>query len=275
MQPTKHFNDFQLKIMKRTIFVKVMISLSAVIITYNEEKNIARCLKSLDGIADEIVVVDSYSKDRTKSICEAYDVVFIEHPFEGHIQQKNYALTQACNNYCISLDADEELTPQLKQEILDVKNNWEFDGYYINRLTNYCGQWIKHCGWYPDWKLRLFDRRKGHWTGKNPHDEYVLKTGQSTRLKGNLNHYSFDTINQHLKQIDYFTDISASVELEKGTKVSSFKIWYKSRFKFFRDYILKLGFLDGKYGYIVCKNSAMATAMKYQKLKQLKREVKK
>ncbi len=246
-----------------------MLKLSAVIITYNEEKNIGRCIDSLKGVADEIIVVDSFSNDKTKEICLAKSVTFIEHNFEGHIEQKNYALTQASHNHCLSLDADEALSNELKQEIIRIKANWELEGYYLNRLTNYCGKWIKHCGWYPDWKLRLFDRTKGHWTGKNPHDEYVLKKGRAQKIKGDLYHYSFYTIDQHLKQIEFFTDIGAQVEYQKGTKASGFKIWYKSRFKFIRDYIFKLGFLDGKYGYIVCKNSAMATALKYKKLQTL------
>lgn len=255
---------------KRTIFVSNMIQLSAVIITYNEEKNILRCIKSLKKIADEILVVDSFSSDNTKNICLNHDVTFIENKFNGHIEQKNFALSVAKFDHCISLDADEEITTELEAQILEIKSNWQYDGYYLNRITNYCGQWIRHCGWYPDWKLRLIDRRLGHWTGKNPHDEYKLHSGTTYKLKGNLNHYSFNTIDEHLKQIEYFTDISAEVEFNKGTTVSLFKIWYKSRFKFIRDYILKLGFLDGKYGYIICKNSAMATAMKYQKLRRLR-----
>ena len=137
------------------------VQISAVIITFNEEKNIERCLQSLQGIVDEIVVVDSFSKDQTKSICEKYNVKFVEHAFEGHIEQKNYAITQASYPYVLSLDADEALDETLKSSILKVKKNWTHDGYSMNRLTNYCGSWIKHCGWYQDTKLRLWDARKG------------------------------------------------------------------------------------------------------------------
>ena len=120
------------------------IKLSVVIITFNEEKNIARCLEAAKPIADEIVVVDSFSKDKTKEICLSYGVKFVEHAFEGHIQQKNYAITEASSPYVLSLDADEVLSEELQKSIANAKNNWQYDGYYINRVTNYCGKWIKH-----------------------------------------------------------------------------------------------------------------------------------
>src|ERR1035437_3751774 len=132
-----------------------MIQLSVVIITYNEEYNIARCLESVKTIADDIVVIDSFSTDKTKEICESAGVRFVQHKFEGHIEQKNWAITQAKFPHILSLDADEALDGTLIKSILEVKNNWKYDGYYMNRLTNYCGKWIYHCGWYPDRKLRL------------------------------------------------------------------------------------------------------------------------
>jgi len=135
----------------------MQIQLSVVIITFNEEKNIARCLDSVATIADDIVVVDSFSTDNTKHICEEKNIHFIEHKFDGHIEQKNWAITQAKHQYVLSLDADEALTKELQVEIIKAKNNWQYDGYSFNRLTNYCGVWIKHCGWYPDKKLRLWD----------------------------------------------------------------------------------------------------------------------
>ena len=161
-----------------------MVSLSAVIITYNEEKNIERCLLSLKGVVDEIVVVDSFSQDRTEAICAQYGVKFIQHAFEGHIQQKNWAITQASSPYVLSLDADEALSDELRQSILEAKNNWTAQGYFFNRLNNYCGQWIRHSGWYPDRKLRLWDARLGHRrAGK---DLLALNhiVGQANKVKG-------------------------------------------------------------------------------------------
>jgi glycosyltransferase involved in cell wall biosynthesis len=248
-----------------------MIPLSAVIITFNEEKNIGRCLDSLDGIVDDIVVVDSFSTDKTEEICRSKGVRFIQHAFEGHIEQKNWAITQANYPHILSLDADEALDKTLQESILNIKNNWLLDGYYMNRLTNYCGKWIRHCGWYPDQKLRLWDSRKGHWTGTNPHDKYELHEGDSctTHIKGNILHYSFYTVEQHLKQVDYFTTISSKALFEKGKKATVFKLIVNPAVKFIRDYIFKLGFLDGYFGFIICKISARATYLKYAKLKLL------
>jgi glycosyltransferase involved in cell wall biosynthesis len=149
-----------------------VIKLSAVIITFNEEKNIERCLNSLKEVADEIVVLDSFSKDQTKEICLKHNVAFYEHAFDGHIQQKNRAVSYAKYPHVLSLDADEALDLQLINSIKEIKAAFNMQGYYMNRLTNYCGHWVKHCGWYPDKKLRLWDSRLGQWTGTNPHDKY-------------------------------------------------------------------------------------------------------
>jgi glycosyltransferase involved in cell wall biosynthesis len=248
------------------------VNISAVIITFNEEKKIERCILSLKNVVDEIVVVDSFSKDKTKEICLAHNVVFIEHAFKGHIEQKNWAYTQASNNYVLSLDADEALTEELKKSIVAVKNNWGSDGYAFNRLTNYCGKWIKHCGWYPDVKLRLWDRRKGTWKGVNPHDCFEMEKGiKSVHLNGDLLHYSYYTIEEHIKQINYFTDIAAKAYAQKGVKPSLFKVFASAKFMFFKSYFLKLGVLDGYYGWIISKNSAYATFLKYSKIRELQK----
>lgn len=163
------------------------VKLSGVIITYNEERNIERCLESLKGICDEIIVVDSISTDRTKEICLAYGVRFVENPFPGHIEQKNFAMEQASHNYVLSLDADEALSEELRKSIMVIKQNWTSEAYRFNRFTNYCGQWIKHSGWYPDTKTRIWDRRKGKWGGTNPHDSVLLEANvKPALLKGDL-----------------------------------------------------------------------------------------
>ena len=248
----------------------MQIQLSVVIIAYNEEKNIARCLSSVKPVADDVVVVDSFSTDKTKLICVENNARFVEHKFDGHIEQKNWAITQAKHQFVLSLDADEALTPELQQAILAIKNNWQHESYSFNRLTNFCGTWIKHCGWYPDKKLRLWDVSKGKWGGMNPHDKVIMDKGTTTNhINHDILHYSFYTVEQHLKQIDYFTDISSKAAFEKGKTSNRVIIFYKSTFKFFRDYILKLGFLDGYHGYVVCKNSAHAKRLKYSKLRDL------
>jgi len=248
-----------------------MINLSAIIITFNEERNIQRCFDSLRGVADEIIVVDSFSTDRTEEICHANNVRFIKHKFEGHIEQKNYALTHASYDHVIALDADEALSEELIKSIVQAKGDWRYDGYYMNRLTNYCGQWIRHGGWYPDRKMRLFVKHKGKWGGHNPHDRLLL-TGSEGYIKGDLLHYSFYTIAEHVTQVNKFTDIAAKSAYNKGLRSNVLKIILNPRFKFFRDYILRGGFRDGYYGFVISRISAHATFLKYVKLRELQKQ---
>lgn len=250
-----------------------MIKLSAVIITFNEEQNIARCIASLRNVADEIVVLDSFSTDRTPEICRENGVQFFQHAFDGHIQQKNRVITMASYSHCLSVDADEVLSPELEKSILEVKHHFTADGYSFNRLNWYCGKWIRHCGWYPDRKLRLWDSRKGAWTGVNPHDRYEMQAGCTTgHLKGDLLHYSYHSISQHLAQVEKFTSIAAKADVERGRGTSTFKILVYPCWKFLRDYIFKLGFLDGYQGYLVCRISAHAAFYKNIKIRELKRK---
>jgi glycosyltransferase involved in cell wall biosynthesis len=247
-----------------------MIGISAVIITFNEERNIRRCLESLEGIAEEIIVVDSFSTDKTRDICKNFAVTFIQHPFTGHIEQKNFALTQATNDYVLSLDADEAVSPGLKTAILDVKNNPHKDGYTMNRLSNYCGKWIHHGSWYPDTKLRFFNRHKTRWCGINPHDKAELTPGGTLEhLKGDLFHYSYYAVDEHLRKLDYFSTIAAESYFNAKKKAGLFKIIINPAFAFFRDYFLRFGFLDGYYGLIIAYLTAFYTRMKYVKLKFL------
>lgn len=247
-----------------------MPKISVVIITLNEEKNIARCLESVKDVADEIVIVDSFSTDRTEEICKEFHARFIRHAFEGHIEQKNWAVDQASFDHVLSLDADEELSGRLKRSILEVKENWSCDGYYFNRLTNYCGKWIRHTSWYPARKLRLWDRRKGRWGGVNPHDKFKLEKGATKKfLKGDLLHYSYYTINEHIAQINKFSTIVANAYFQDNRRASYGNIIFHPLWRLFRDYIIKLGFLDGFYGLVISVNSAHETFLKYIKLRKL------
>ena len=247
-----------------------MIKLSTVIITFNEEKNIRRCLDSVQRVSDEVIVVDSFSADGTEAICREYGVKFMQHAFKGHIQQKNYALEQAASPYVLSLDADEALDERLQDEIIKIKKDWQADSYNFNRLTNYCGQWIRHSGWYPDVKTRLWDKRKGKWGGRNPHDKVIMEPSASQRhIPGNLLHFSFYTIAQHLEQINKFSGIKAQGLYERGKNAGWVKLWFSPFIKFVRDYFLKLGFLDGFYGLVICMNSAHSNFLKYAKLREL------
>lgn len=252
-----------------------MVKISAVIITFNEEKNIERCLLSLKDVVDEIVVVDSFSKDRTEEICKNYEVNFIQHPFEGHIQQKNYAATQAKYDIVLSLDADEALSDELKSSILEIKDYFSADGYYFNRLSSYCGKWIKHSGWYPDRKLRLWNRTKGQWGGQNPHDKFIMQNEATLKfLKGDLLHYTYYTISEHVLQSDKFSEIGAKNDFERGRKMTIPKIIFFPLWRFVRNYFFKGGFLDGYYGFIICANAAHEVFLKYAKTRELQKNTK-
>lgn len=247
-----------------------MTPVSAVIITFNEENNIGRCLDSLVGVVDDVVVVDSFSTDRTREICLEKGARFVEHAFEGHIQQKNWAISQAKHPHVLSLDADEALDETLKNAILETKKNFTADGYSMNRLTNYCGKWIRHSSWYPDVKLRLWDSRKGRWTGMNPHDEYKMDAGCTTKhLKGDILHYSYYSIEGHMLQVNSFTTILAKAMHERGKKAHLHKIILNPIASFIKDYILRFGFLDGFYGFVIATISSHATFLKYVKLRRI------
>ena len=246
-----------------------MPKISAAIITFNEEINIKRCLYSLMEVVDEIVVVDSGSTDQTQKIALELGAKVVVNPFKGHIEQKNFAITQTKYDWIISLDADEALSEELKFSILSIKNNLSDTAYEFNRLTNYCGKWIKHSGWYPDKKLRIFHKSHGKWGGKNPHDQFILTSGKPHHLKGDLLHYSFYTVEDHKKQIIKFTDIAAQSLYELGIKSSWLKIYLKTIAKFIRNYFIKFGFLDGAIGLHICRMSAHATYLRYYKLLQL------
>ena len=248
------------------------MKITAVIITHNEEKNIVRCLESLQGIADEVVVVDSGSTDKTEELCSKYDVRFEKHPWEGYSGQKNFANGLATNYWILSIDADEALSDELRNSIISLKQSEisDTDVFSVNRLTNYCGHWIHHCGWYPDRKIRLFNRNAKHWTGEI--HEILADTGSATaehHLHGDLLHYSYYGVEDHIRQADKFSTLTAQEAFRKGRKASVAVIWFKPKWKFFKDFVIKGGFLDGYAGYQVCKISAFATFMKYSKLRML------
>jgi glycosyltransferase involved in cell wall biosynthesis len=250
-----------------------MIKLSGVIITYNEEEHLEKCLSSLIDVADEIVVVDSFSTDRTPDICKKYNVKFIQQEFLGYIEQKNFALTQASHDYILSLDGDEALSDTLKASILKIKSNWLFEGYYCNRLNNYCGQWIKHSDWYPDKKLRLFKKGSGEWRGINPHDTYTLKDSKKAgKLRGDLLHWIYRDYAEHNLKVEQFSTISAQAYYELGKTSSLWKIIYRPIWAFFKAYFLRLGFLDGLNGFIICVQTYNITFLKYIKLRELSKK---
>lgn len=242
--------------------------LSAVIITYNEEQNIGRCLQSLVGIADEIIVVDSASTDHTCSIAEQFGAQIIQHPFEGFAAQKNFAAQAASHNWVLSLDADEVLSEELKSAVLQVKNKPDYEAYFLKRTTNFCGTFIRHGSWYPDKQCRLWDKSKGDWQG-TIHEKWRLfdTSKKYGTLRGDLLHYSFNNISDYLKMTERYTTLSAEEALQKGKNVSLVKLVLGPKFKFFQDYIFRLGFLDGYAGYIAYRLAANMAFVKYSKIR--------
>lgn len=248
----------------------IMRHLSVVIITFNEERNIGRCLDSVKEIADDIVVIDSGSTDQTKEICLRNQARFISHPWQGFVETKNFANAQAKYPFILSLDADEALSDKLIESIKAAKSQKTEPTCSMNRLTNYCGKWIRHCGWYPDRKIRLFNRDKARWTGMVIHETLSVDPDiKIQHLEGDLLHYSYYSIAGHVAQANRFTDLTAEEAFRKGKKSTLLHILIKPVVKFIRDYIFKLGFLDGYYGFIVCYISAQATFLKYAKIRQL------
>ncbi len=243
--------------------------LSLVIITRNEERNIARCLTSVQGVVDEIVVVDSFSTDATKQICEGFGVRFMQHSWLGYSGTKNFGNSQARHNWILSLDADEALSPELRTSILELKKGDRMVRGSFNRLTSYCGKWIRHSGWYPDTKVRIFNRQGTEWRGEI-HEELAHATEEEPfHLKGDCLHYSYYTVTQHLRQTEKYTDLSAKELFEKGKKSTLVKLHVSPLLTFIRNYVFKLGFLDGDEGLMIAKVSAVSVRLKYQKLKKL------
>lgn len=248
----------------------VMPKISAVIITYNEEDFIGRCLESLEGIVDEIVVVDSYSTDKTEEICRKHNVRFIKHPFTGFRDQKNYALKQAKYKTILSLDADEALSDELRKSILDAKEKWDYDGYMVNRRNYFCGKQIKFSEWYPDRQLRLFYVDHGSWGILNFHERFMLSNGARIgRLKGDLLHWPVTSHEDHTEKMKRYSRIGAEEYHKAGRQASFFTPYIHGIWGFFRTYIVKGGIFDGPEGFRICSHYARSSFNKYKLLRKL------
>ena len=250
-----------------------MTSLTAVIITFNEEENILRCIKSAWRVADEVVVVDSFSTDNTKRICMEQNVKFIEHSFTGYGEQKNFAVAQASFNHVLNLDADEFLSEKLIAFILKEKQiDFQYDAYTMNRLNRYRGQWIRHGSWYPDRKLRLYDRQKGRWSDKLVHEDVEMQPCTSKfHLRGDLKHFAYDSVEQHEAKNEKYSSLSARFLFDTGRKARVINLLFNPLWAFLQSFIIRLGFLDGINGFIIAKNIAKLTYLKLSKLLTLQK----
>jgi glycosyltransferase involved in cell wall biosynthesis len=248
------------------------MKISVVIITKNEEKNIARCLESVKW-ADEIVIVDSQSEDRTLEIAEKYNAKIYSPPWHGYGPAKKEGVDKASNDWIFSIDADEEVSEQLKKEMLTILSNHDNKtfGYFVPRLTNFLGRWIKRSGWYPDYVLRLFNKEHGNFNDAVIHEAVEINEPKAY-LKSDLLHYSYPDLDEYFRKFNLYTTIGAEELFKKGKKSGFVNICLRPIVAFIKQYIIKLGFLDGMEGFLVCYLSAKAVLVKYAKLRTMIRK---
>jgi glycosyltransferase involved in cell wall biosynthesis len=245
-------------------------SLSAAIITYNESENIRDCLDSIADFVDEIVVVDSYSTDDTEQICRSFPKVkFYQHPFDGHLPQKNRALDLCTSQWVLSLDADERVTPQLRRSIETfLSADPSAAGAKFPRLTYHMHKFIRHGGWYPNARYRLVQKGKARWGGKTPHEKLILH-GRGKKLTGDLLHYTARDLSDQVATINAFSSITALTRYNKGKRFHLWRLLVKPITKFIEMYCAKFGFLDGMQGFIIAVSSSYSSFLKEAKLYEL------
>jgi glycosyltransferase involved in cell wall biosynthesis len=240
------------------------MKISATIITCNEERNIARAMESL-RCCDEIVVIDSGSIDRTAEIAANLGARVVESPWPGYARQKNLAAERASYDWILSIDADEALSEALEGEIWHIKKNGpKYDAYTMPRLAQYLGRWILHSGWYPDRKVRLYDRQKARWVGQFVH-ESVQVQGRVGHLQSDLLHFTCDSLSEHLKSMDRYTTLAAEQLVSQGARIGWSKLLLDPPFTLFRSFILKRGYLDGVEGLTIAYMAALYNFLKYVK----------
>ena len=238
------------------------------IITLNEERKIVRSIESL-RCCDEILILDSGSTDRTVELAANLGARVIEAGWRGYAGQKNWAAEQAANDWILSLDADEALSEALEAEIWNLKKSGpQCDAYTMPRLAQYLGRWILHSGWYPDRKVRLYNRHKATWVGDFVHESVQVK-GRVGHLQSNILHFTCDSLSEHLRTMDRYTTLAAEELVSRKVKVSTWKLILDPSWTFVRAYFLQLGFLDGVEGLIICYMAAFYTFVKYAKARNM------
>lgn len=244
------------------------MKISATIIAFNEERNIARVIESL-RCCDEILLLDSGSNDRTVEIAAKLGARVVEASWHGYAAQKNIAAELAANDWILALDADESLSEALEAEIWQIKKSGpQFDGYTVPRLAQYLGRWILHSGWHPERKVRLFDRRKAKWVGDFVH-ESVTVDGAVGELKSNLLHFTCNSLSEHLRSMDRYTTLAAQEIVSRRTNITLTLLLFDPPWTFFRTYVLKLGFLDGAEGLAIAYMAAFYNFVKYFKARDM------
>ncbi len=251
-----------------------MNKITVVLITMNEARNIERCLQSVMPIADEIVVVDSFSEDATEEICKRYGTRFVTHAWEGYSGSKNFANSLASHELILSIDGDEALSETLAASIQALKSQHLDDNevFAMNRLNNYCGQWIKGCGFYPDTKVRIWRKGFAHWEGRIHEWLVYEQTPKTTLLDGDLLHYSWTTPEEFRKQQFHFAELGAQSYYERGKKTGFFPWLFSPSINFIRTYFIKGGFRYGKTGFDICRTLTQANRHKYNLLRRKKIE---
>ncbi len=237
------------------------LPLSISIISRDEESNIARCLESVADIASEIVVVDSHSTDSTVRIARNFGAKVYLEDWKGYAAQKNSALDKCTCPWILALDCDEEVSPELKENLIRAVNSPEFNSYLVNRKAYYLGKWIEH-SWYPEWRLRVVRKESGRWVGHDLH-EYLEGDGPAGKIPGDLRHYSYKSIEDHYRRLFTYASIGADAYLKEGRKSGPARIVFHPLYAFAKHYLFKRGFLDGVPGLIIATGSFFYTFMKY------------
>jgi glycosyltransferase involved in cell wall biosynthesis len=247
-----------------------MSRLSVAIITYNEEEEIKDCLESVKW-ADEIVVVDSFSTDKTLDICRQYTNKVFQHEWSGYSNQKNYAINVTTNPWILILDADERVSERLTKEIKEILDkDLGVDGYYIPRKSYFLGRWIRYGGWYPDYSIRLFRKDKGRFEQREVH-ESVRINGKTAKLKNHLEHYTYRNLSEYIQRMDRYSTLAAMEMVGEGRRSGPRNILFRPILTFFRMYILKQGFREGIYGLLISVLYSYYTFLKYAKLWEMRK----
>lgn len=248
-----------------------MNPISAVVITYNEASNIGPCVTALQQVAAEVLIIDSNSMDKTRAIARKLGAKIVETKWQGYAATKNFGNSIASYDWILSIDADEVLSDELIESIKELTLE-EQKVYALDRLTNFCGQWIRHSGWYPEWKVRLFHRSHTQWEGEFVHERLAHGKSLSVqKVRGKLFHYSYKTLEDHWERIENYARLSALEMQSQGKRSSFIKLWISPAVRFFKTFFLKLGFLDGKNGWIISVRNARLVHLKYRILRELNR----